>query len=113
MTSQNRPGAMTAIDIHFHAVPAPLVEALRRRAFSETVEIVKDSDVDRMVFHAPPEVVVEPSVTIKPEQYEPQLIIEAMEQRKLAGAAVSLPPELFLYWASPDIGERLTRAAND
>jgi aminocarboxymuconate-semialdehyde decarboxylase len=113
MTSQNRPDAITAIDIHFHAVPAPLVDAMRRRAFKEVVEIVSGSDVDRMVFHAPPEVVVEPSVTIKPEQYEPRLIIEAVEQRKLTGVAISLPPELFLYWASPDIGERLARVAND
>jgi aminocarboxymuconate-semialdehyde decarboxylase len=113
MTSHNKLDEIIAIDIHFHAVPAPLVDALRRSAFAEIVEIVKGSDLDRMVFHAPEEVVVEPSVTIKPEQYEPRLLIEALEQRKLTGAAVSLPPELFLYWASPQIGERLARAAND
>src|SRR5215472_9787659 len=53
----------TAIDIHFHAVPRRLADALRRREFN--------------------------------------------------AAAVSLPPELFLNWTSPELGERLARTIND
>jgi aminocarboxymuconate-semialdehyde decarboxylase len=56
---------------------------------------------------------VEPTASLRPAQYEPPLILQAMDERKLYGAAVSLPPELFLYWAPPRIAELLTRTAND
>jgi aminocarboxymuconate-semialdehyde decarboxylase len=36
-----------------------------------------------------------------------------MAQRKLDAVAISLPPELFLNWTSPELGERLARTAND
>jgi aminocarboxymuconate-semialdehyde decarboxylase len=103
----------TALDIHFHVVPPLLVEALRRRAFDEAVEIVSDSDGDRLVFHAPQGVVVEPGTRISASQYDERQILLAMDQRRLDAAAISLPPELFLYWTSPDLAERLARTIND
>ena len=102
-----------AIDIHFHAVPRRLADALRRREFDEAVEIVSSSGEERLEFHAPPGVVVEPNIRLKSSQYDERLILEAMDQRKLDAAAVSLPPELFLNWTSPELGERLARTVND
>ena len=102
-----------AIDIHFHAVPRRLADALRRREFDEAVEVVVASDVERLVFHAPPSVVVEPGIRLKESQYDERQILAAMDQRKLDAAAVSLPPELFLNWTSPELGERLARTIND
>src|SRR5258707_15841238 len=93
---------MTAIDIHFHVVPRLLVDALHRRAFDEAVEIISSLDGDRLAFHAPKGVVVEPSTQISPSQYDERLILQAMDQRKLDAAAISLPPELFLYWTSTE-----------
>ena len=104
---------MTSIDIHFHVVPRRVVDALHRREFEEAVEIVGSADGDRLVFHAPPGVVVEPSTKLSARQYDDRLILQAMDQRKLDAAAVSFPPELFLYWTSPEFGERLARTAND
>jgi len=104
---------MPSIDIHFHAVPRRLADALRRRDFDEALEIVGSPEDGRLAFHAPPGVVVEPNIRLKPSQYDEQLILQAMDQRKLDAAAVSLPPELFLNWASPELGERLARTIND
>src|SRR5690348_3215353 len=104
---------MTSIDIHFHAVPRRLADALRRRDFDDVVEIVASSDGERLAFHAPPGVVVEPNIRLRPTQYDERLILEAMAQRKLDAVAISLPPELFLNWTSPELGERLARTAND
>jgi aminocarboxymuconate-semialdehyde decarboxylase len=103
----------TAIDIHFHAVPRLLADALRRREFDDAVEVVAAPDGERLVFHAPPSVVVEPNVRLKSSQYDEPLILQAMDQRKLDAVAVSLPPELFLNWTSPELGERLARTVND
>lgn len=103
----------TAIDIHFHAVPRRLADALRRREFDEAVEVVASADGERLDFHAPPGVVVEPGIRLKASQYDERQILQAMDQRKLDAAAISLPPELFLNWTSPELGERLARTIND
>ena len=103
----------TSIDIHFHGVPRLIVDALQRRDLAEVVELVSSPNGDRLVFHAPPEVVVEPSTSLSPRQYDERLILQAMDERKLDAAAISLPPELFLYWAAPEFGERLARTVND
>lgn len=102
-----------AIDIHFHAVPRRLADALRRRDFDEAVEVIASPDGERLEFHAPPSIVVEPGIRLKESQYDERQILAAMDQRKLDAAAVSLPPELFLNWTSPELGERLARTIND
>jgi aminocarboxymuconate-semialdehyde decarboxylase len=56
---------------------------------------------------------VEPNVRLKSSQYDEPLILQAMDQRKLDAVAVSLPPELFLNWTSPELGECLARTVND
>jgi len=103
---------MPSIDIHFHAVPRRLADALRRRDFDEALEIVGSPEDGRLAFHAPPGVVVEPNIRLKPSQYDEQLILQAMDQRKLDAAAVSLAPELFLNWASPELRVRLACTLN-
>lgn len=102
-----------AIDIHFHAVPRRLADALRRRDFDEAVEVIAFPNGERLEFHAPPGIVVEPGIRLKESQYDERQILTAMDQRKLDAAAVSLPPELFLNWTSPELGERLARTIND
>jgi aminocarboxymuconate-semialdehyde decarboxylase len=113
MTLPSDRPSTTAIDIHFHVVPRLFVDALHRLSFDQAVEIVSSPNVDRLVFHAPQGVVVEPSTTLAPSQYDEMLILQAMDQRKLKAAAVSLPPELFLYWTYPELGERMARTIND
>jgi len=52
-------------------------------------------------------------VTMRPRSYDESLLLAALDHRKLDAAAVSAPPELFMYWAAPETGERLARAIND
>lgn len=113
MTASAPHHVTTAIDIHFHVVPCLFVDELRRGRFDEAVEIGSPGDVEGLVFHAPPGIVLEPGTRISPSQYDERLILRAMDERKLDAAAVSLPPELFLYWTSPELGERLSRTVNE
>ena len=105
--------AVETIDIHFHAVPSLFVSILRKGEFAEAVEIQNADGVDRLIFHAPPGVAIEPSTTLRPRAYDEALLLAALDHRKLDAAAVSAPPELFMYWAAPETGERLSRAMND
>jgi len=104
---------LPTIDIHFHVAPPRFVDAMRRRDFFNVVEIDSATGADRLVFHAPPGVAVEPDTHLRPDVYDPGLILAAMDRRKLDAAAISPPPELLLYWAPPELGARIARAMND
>ena len=104
---------MTTIDMHFHAVPLGFLEALRRGDFRTAVESHALPDRDVLIFHAPHGTAVEPDVSVQPHQYDERTLLRAMDARRLDAAAVSPPPELFLYWATPDTGERIARTMND
>lgn len=96
---------MTSIDIHFHVVPLGFLEALRRGDFHTAVESQALPDRDVLIFHAPHGTAVEPDVSVGPHQYDERSLLRAMDARRLDAAAVSPPPELFLYWATPDTGD--------
>lgn len=104
---------MNAIDIHFHIVPFPFLEALRAGELRAVVEAETQRDRDALVFHAPPDIVVEPGISVRPHQYDERILLAALDSRRLDAAAVSPPPELLLYWASPETGERIARIMND
>ena len=105
--------ALQTIDIHFHVAPSAFVDAVRRRDFFNVVEIDSTTGADRLVFHAPPGVAIEPDSALRPHVYDADLILAAMDRRKLDAAAISLPPELLMYWAPPKLGARIARAMND
>jgi hypothetical protein len=84
-----------SIDVHFHVVPPRFVDAVRRGEFADTVELVRDRGADRMTYHAPPDVVLEPGTTLLPHLYDEGLILEALDRRGLDAAAVGLSPEEF------------------
>jgi len=104
---------MNAIDIHFHTVPLPFLEALRAGELSPFVEVKTQRDRDDLVFHAPPDIVVEPEISVRPRQYDERTLLVALDTRRLDAAAVSPPPELLLYWTSPELGERIAQIMND
>lgn len=104
---------MNAIDIHFHMVPFPFLEALRAGELRAAVEVETHRDRDALVFHALPDIVVEPEISVRPHQYDERALLAALDARRLDAAAVSPPPELLLYWASPELGERIARIMND
>jgi aminocarboxymuconate-semialdehyde decarboxylase len=104
---------MPTIDIHFHVVPPRFVDALRGGVLAEAVELNASTGVDRLVFHAPPGVAIEPDITLRPHVHDPRLIMAAMDRRGLDAAAFSPPPELLMYWAPPELGVRIARVMND
>jgi len=104
---------MSAIDIHFHIVPFPFLEALRAGELCPAVEVETRRDRDDLVFHAPPDIVVEPEISVRPHQYDERTLLAALDARRLDAVAVSPPPELLLYWASPELGERIAQIMNN
>ena len=102
-----------SIDVHFHIVPILFLEALRRGDLQAAVQAETQHDRDTLTFHAPPHIVLEPGISVRPNQYDERMLLAAMDVRRLDAAAVSPPPELLLYWAPPDVGDRIARTMND
>ncbi len=104
---------MTAIDVHFHIVPPRFVDLVRRNGLHEIVDVERAADVDRLTFRPPLGVAIEPDTAIRPHLFDPGLILAALGRRKLDAAAVSPPPEFFLYWAPPALALTIAQAMND
>ncbi len=104
---------MNAIDVHFHIIPPRFVDAVRRGTFVEAVQIERAGGVDRMIYHAPPDVVLEPGTTLRADLYDEQQIIDALTRRGLDAAALGPSPEEFYYWTAPALGGRIAAAYND
>lgn len=104
---------MDAIDVHFHIVPPRFVDLVRGGDLGEIVDVERAPEVDRLTFRPPPGIAIEPDTAIRPHLYEPRLILDALDRRGLDAAAVSPPPEFFLYWAPPALGLTIARAYND
>ncbi len=104
---------MESIDIHFHVTPPLFVEAVRRGDFSEVIDIERRGKTDHVLFHAPPDVVVEPGTELDPAEHEVPLIVEGLNRRGLDAAVVGASPGLFFYWAEPALGARIAGALND
>jgi aminocarboxymuconate-semialdehyde decarboxylase len=93
-----------SIDVHFHVVPLSFVEAVRADAFHEALQIERGNGRERVVYHAPPGVAVEPNTTFGADLYDDRRILAGLDHRKL---------ELLLGWAEPAVAERIARAMND
>ncbi len=104
---------MASIDVHFHVVPPEFLEAVRRGTFRQAVEIERRGGGERMVFHAPDDVVVEPDTEVDPRLSDVRLILEGLDRRRLDAAAIGPSPGEFFYWTDPDLGERIARLMND
>ncbi len=104
---------MESIDVHFHVVPLPFVEAVRADRFREAVQIERGNGRERVVYHAPPGVAVEPNTTFGADLFDDRRIIEGLNRRKLDAAAIGPPPELLFGWAEPGVAERIARSMND
>jgi aminocarboxymuconate-semialdehyde decarboxylase len=86
---------------------------MRRGDLAAAVQIDSASGEDRLVFHAPPDIAVEPGIVLRAPVHDPGLILDAMTSRGLDAAAISPPPELLMYWAAPDTGVAIAHATND
>jgi aminocarboxymuconate-semialdehyde decarboxylase len=104
---------VNSLDVHFHVVPPAFVDAVRRGMFADAVHLERAGGVDRMVYHAPPDVVLEPGTTLPPALYDERLILDALARRGLDGAVIGPSPEEFYYWTAPAVGARIAAEQND
>ncbi len=104
---------MESIDVHFHVVPPAFLEAVRRGTFSQVMEIQRRGGREFTVYHAPDTVVVEPDNEVDPRLSDERLILEGLDRRRLAAAAIGPSPGQFFYWADPELGEQIARLMND
>jgi aminocarboxymuconate-semialdehyde decarboxylase len=104
---------MPAIDVHFHVLPPSFVDAVRRHGFDGVVDIDGSKATAELVFRPPAGVAIEAGPPIRSQLVDSRLILAEMDRRKLDAAAISPPPQLFAYWAPPEVGERMARAVND
>jgi len=102
-----------AIDVHFHVVPPEFYDAVRRGQFRESVEIERRGGVERMVYHAPAGVVLEPGNGIDTQCSDVRLMLEGLDHRDLDAAAIGPSPGQFYYWADPELAEQVARVIND
>src|SRR6202022_1683157 len=100
---------MESIDVHFHVVPPEYLEAVRRGAFRQAVELEHRDDGGDMVFHAPEDGVVEPGNEIDLRLSDTRLILEGLDRRGLDAAAIGPSPGQFFYWADPHLGAEIAR----
>jgi aminocarboxymuconate-semialdehyde decarboxylase len=104
---------MSSIDVHFHVLPPLFVDLVRRHAFDGVVEADGAKTAAELKFRAPAGVAVEPGPAIHPQLTDDRRILAEMDRLKLDAAAISPPPQLFAYWTTPEVGERIARAVND
>ncbi len=104
---------MDAVDVHFHVVPPEFYEAVRRGMFRDSVEIERRGGVERMVYHAPAGVVLEPDAEIDARCSDARLMLQGLDRRGLDAAAVGPSPGQFYYWADPDLADQIARVIND
>lgn len=104
---------METIDVHFHVVPAEFYDEVRRGAFRDWVEMERRGGEERMVYHPPAGVVLEPGGAIEQECTDPGLMLAGLDRRRLDAAAIGPSPGQFYYWADADTAERIARVIND
>jgi aminocarboxymuconate-semialdehyde decarboxylase len=104
---------VASIDIHFHVVPAEFYDAVRRETFRDWVELERRGGEERMVYHAPAGVVLEPGGPIEPECTDPRLMLEGLDRRGLDAAAIGPSPGQFYYWTDAETAAAIARVIND
>jgi aminocarboxymuconate-semialdehyde decarboxylase len=102
-----------SLDVHFHVVPPAFVDAVRRGTYAEAVHVERAGGVERMIYHAPADVVLEPGTTLPPALYDERRILDALDRRGVDAAVIGPSPEEFYYWTPPGLGARIAAVQND
>ncbi len=98
---------MTVIDIHSHAIPPGVVEAIKADPATFSARIEGKGKERRMVHdqgYAYP---------LFEEFTDPAAKLRAMDRKELDISVLSPPPPLFYYWADAKSGARIAQLVND
>lgn len=98
---------MPAIDVHSHAIPPVVVEAMEADPKGFMARIEGDDETRRVVHdqgYAYP---------LFREFTDPSAKLRAMDLKGIDVSVLSPPPPLFYYWADPETGAHVSRLVND
>jgi aminocarboxymuconate-semialdehyde decarboxylase len=96
------------IDTHAHWYPRPFIALLEQGAAANGGSMGR-TRAGHPVFSLPG---LEPKSVMRPTMVEPELMLQAMDRRRVDVCVVSLTNPM-VYWAPPEFGLALARAWND
>jgi aminocarboxymuconate-semialdehyde decarboxylase len=100
--------AAATIDTHAHWYPRAFIAALERGAARHGAEMGRTRE-GYPVFSLPG---LEPKSVMRPSMVEPELMLAAMDRRRVDAYVLSLTNPM-VYWAPPEYGLELARTWND
>lgn len=98
---------MAVIDVHSHAIPREVVEAIEADPTGFMARI-EDGDHTRRVVHDQGY-----AYPLFEEFTDPGTKLRAMDRKGIEVSILSPPPPLFYYWAEPETGNQTARLVND
>jgi aminocarboxymuconate-semialdehyde decarboxylase len=98
---------MTAVDVHSHAIPPGVIEAMVAHP-TRFMARVEDQGETRRVVHDQGY-----AYPLFEEFTDPHAKLRAMERKRIDVSVLSPPPPLFYYWADAEIGADIARLVND
>lgn len=99
---------MLTIDTHAHWYPRRFIELLQKEAAANGANMSVNAK-GNPVFALPG---IEQTSTMVPTMVEPELILKAMDARRIDAYALSLTNPM-VYWARPEFGLKLAQTWND
>lgn len=98
---------MSTIDVHSHAIPPSVIEAIEADSASFMARI-EGGDSTRRVVHDQGY-----AYPLFEEFTDPAAKLRAMDRKGLDVSVISPPPPLFYYWADAETGARIAGLVND
>lgn len=98
---------MGAIDVHSHAIPPNVVEAMESDPVRFMARIEGEGGTRRVVHDQGY------TYPLFGEFTDPAAKLRAMDRKGIDVSVLSPPPPLFYYWADPETGARVARLVND
>jgi aminocarboxymuconate-semialdehyde decarboxylase len=98
---------MTVIDVHSHAIPPGVVEAMEANPTRFMARVAKQGETRQVVHdqgYAYP---------LFDEFTDPDAKLRAMDRKGIVVSVLSPPPPLFYYWADAEIGADIAQLVND
>jgi aminocarboxymuconate-semialdehyde decarboxylase len=98
---------MPAVDVHSHAIPPSVVEAMEAEP-ARFMARIENHDETRRVVHDQGY-----AYPLFEEFTKPEAKLRAMDRKGIDVAVLSPPPPLFYYWADAETGASIARLVND
>ncbi|MGB3683590.1 MAG: amidohydrolase family protein [Rubrobacteraceae bacterium] len=98
---------MAVVDIHSHAIPPKIVDAIESDPIRFMARIEDDGSSRRVVHNQGY------AYPLFEEFTDPKAKLRAMDRKGIDTSVLSPPPPLFYYWADPEVATQTARLVND